>query len=69
MGIEVTHCHRQMITYDGESEHRAQVVMVAARQGNVFSRPLFFLLVLFFGANEGGYGTQKCSTPTKQGTI
>jgi hypothetical protein len=24
MGIEVTHCHRQIITYDGGGEQRAQ---------------------------------------------
>lgn len=64
MGIEVTHCHRQIITYDGGGEQRAQVVMVAAWQGNVFSLLLlFFCFVLFFGANEGSYGTQKYSTP------
>jgi hypothetical protein len=45
MGIEVTHCHRQIITYDGGGEQRAQVVMVAAWQGNVFS--LLFLWFCF----------------------
>lgn len=47
MGIEVTHCHRQIITYDGGGEQRAQVVMVAAWQGNVFSLLLFFVLFCF----------------------
>jgi hypothetical protein len=62
MDIEVTHCHRQIITYDGGGEQRAQVSDGggSARQ-RVFSSS--FCFVLFFGANEGGYGTQKYSTP------
>jgi hypothetical protein len=48
MGIEVTHCHRQIITYDGGGEQRAQVVMVAAWQGNVFSLLLLFWFCFVF---------------------